>query len=143
MPTSADHPEVLVDTSVAVPLIVSDHVSHEQVRGALIDRPRRGLAGHAAFETLSVLTRMASPHRLSATATLRAIAHNFPATRHLGADAAADLQTTLAALGISGGAVYDALVGAVAQEQDVVLVTRDRRALSTYRALDIRVELLA
>jgi predicted nucleic acid-binding protein len=35
------------------------------------------------------------------------------------------------------------LVGAVAAEHGITLVTRDRRALSTYRALEVDVELLA
>jgi predicted nucleic acid-binding protein len=38
--------------------------------------------------------------------------------------------------------VYDALVGATAVEHRLVLATRDRRALDTYRALDVQVELL-
>jgi predicted nucleic acid-binding protein len=48
----------------------------------------------------------------------------------------------LAASGIAGGAVYDALVGACALEHGVVLATRDRRALGSYRALEVRVEVL-
>jgi len=39
--------------------------------------------------------------------------------------------------------VYDALVGAAAAEHRLVLVTRDRRALDTYRALGVDVELLS
>jgi predicted nucleic acid-binding protein len=39
--------------------------------------------------------------------------------------------------------VYDALVGAAAREQGLALATRDRRALDTYRALDVRLEVLA
>jgi predicted nucleic acid-binding protein len=45
----------------------------------------------------------------------------------------------LAEAGVSGGAVYDALVGATAGEQRVPLLTRDLRALPTYRALDVDV----
>ncbi len=45
--------------------------------------------------------------------------------------------------GIAGRAVYDALVAATAAEHDLVLATRDRRALDTYRKLDVAVELLA
>lgn len=46
----------------------------------------------------------------------------------------------MAQAGISGGGVYDALVGAVAVEHGVPLVTRDRRALRTYRSLDVDVD---
>jgi len=46
-------------------------------------------------------------------------------------------------LGIAGGSVFDALVGAVAVEHDVALLTRDRRALETYRALGVQVRIVA
>jgi len=59
MPTSADA-ELLVDTSVAVALMVSDHKHHEAVTLAGV---RLGLSGHAAFETFSVLTRLPPPLR--------------------------------------------------------------------------------
>jgi predicted nucleic acid-binding protein len=39
--------------------------------------------------------------------------------------------------------VYDALVGATAAEHGLPLVTRDLRAVDTYRALDVDVELIA
>ena len=38
--------------------------------------------------------------------------------------------------------MYDALVGAVAAQHGLTLVSRDRRALDTYRALGVTVELL-
>jgi predicted nucleic acid-binding protein len=44
--------------------------------------------------------------------------------------------------GIAGGSVYDALVGATAIEHRVKLATRDQRALATYRALQVDVEVL-
>ena len=39
-------------------------------------------------------------------------------------------------------AVYDALVGACAREHGLTLATRDQRALRTYHALEVAVELL-
>jgi predicted nucleic acid-binding protein len=57
--------------------------------------------------------------------------------------AAADVVSELPAAGIAGGAVYDALVGATAREHGLALATRDRRALDTYRALDVRLEVVA
>lgn len=103
MPTSAERPDVLVDTSVAVALVVGDHRFHEATMRALEGR-RLGLAGHAAVETFSVLTRLPPPSRR--------------------------------------GSVYDALVGATAVEHRSKLATRDRRAVDTYRALGVDVELL-
>ncbi len=56
--------------------------------------------------------------------------------------AAQDLFHRLVRLGIAGGAVYDALVAAAAVEHQIILATRDRRALDTYRALDAKVEVI-
>lgn len=134
-------PEFLVDTSVAVALTVADHEHHERTFAAFGGR-RLGLAGHAAFETFSVLTRLPTPARRAPATVARLLAESFPQTRFLGAEAAASLLARLAILGIAGGAVYDALVGACASEHGLVLATRDQRALEIYRALDVRVELV-
>lgn len=141
MPTSASRRPVLLDTSVAVPLAVSGHDHHDETFEVLAGR-KLGLAGHAAFETYSVLTRLPPPARLSPAAVTRLLTTNFPHSRFLSSDRAAELLGTLSEHGLGGGSVYDALVGAVAVEHDLTLVTRDRRALDTYRALDVTVELL-
>ena len=131
----------MVDTSVAVALTVADHEHHEPTFRALGGR-RLGLAGHAAFETFSVLTRLPPPARRSPAAVARLLAANFPHSRFLGARAAASLLGELETAGIAGGGVYDALVGAAASEHRLRLATRDRRALEIYRALEVDVELL-
>lgn len=135
-------PALLVDTSVAVALTVADHEQHEATIAAVGGR-RLGLCGHAAFETFSVLTRLPTPARRSAATVTGLLAEAFPGTTFLSARAAASLLNGLANLGIAGGAVYDALVGACALEHGLELATRDRRALETYRALAVPVELLA
>jgi len=132
---------LLVDTSVAVALTVADHEHHEATITA-VGGHRLGLAGHAAFETFSVLTRLPTPARRSPATVAGLLATAFPATRFLGAQAAASLLRGLGDAVIAGGAVYDALVGACAAEHGLALATRDRRALETYRALDVRVDLL-
>jgi predicted nucleic acid-binding protein len=81
--------------------------------------------------------------RQQAAAARRALSANFPETRYLGPEAGAALLSSLPSLGLSGGAVYDALVGATAREHNLPLITRDRRAIATYRALDINYELVA
>lgn len=144
MPTGAEPaaPDLLVDTSVAVPLVVADHTHHDMVSAA-VGKRRLGLAGHAAFETYSVLTRLPSPARRDPKVVGQVLHAGFPASRFLGADDAAALLGRLAGLGIAGGAVYDALVGAVAVAHRVPLATRDLRAADVYRALDVELELLA
>jgi predicted nucleic acid-binding protein len=142
MPASVRAPELLVDTSIAVALVVADHDHHEATLRALGSR-QLGLAGHAAFETFSVLTRLPPPARRTPATVARLLATNFPHSRYLSADAAAALLAELHAARIAGGAVYDALVGASAREHGIPLATRDRRALDTYRALDVRLEVLS
>ena len=142
MPASGSGPDLLVDTSIAVALTVADHEHHDSTFQALGDR-RLGLAGHAAFETFSVLTRLPPPARRTPATVARLIASGFPHSRFLSSKAAAELLSEIHAAGVAGGAVYDALVGAAAREHGVALATRDRRAIDTYRALDVRLELLA
>jgi hypothetical protein len=128
--------DLLVDTSVAVPLVVADHEHHATVSRS-VSRRRLGLAGHAAFETFSVLTRLPSPVRREPGVVDRILRAGFPSTRFLGADDARTLLGRLASLGIGGGAVYDALVGQVAVSSGLALATRDARALDVYRTLDV------
>ncbi len=143
MATSASRDALLlVDTSVAVALTVADHRNHGAVIDALAGS-RLGLAGHAAFETYSVLTRLPGPARRTPATVARLLAANFPHSRFLGDGATAALLARLPAAGIAGGSVYDALVGAAAAEHGLPLATRDARALDTYRALDVDFRLLA
>ena len=143
MATSARRREdLLVDTSVAVALTVADHEHHDETFDALQGR-RLGLAGHAAFETFSVLTRLPAPARRTPATVARLLARSFPHSRFLRADASRSLLERIDSIGIAGGSVYDALVGAVAAEHGLPLASRDRRALQTYRALDVEVEFLS
>jgi predicted nucleic acid-binding protein len=139
--TSARRP-LLVDTSVAVALAVADHEHHDDTFERLEGR-RLGLAGHAAFETVSVLTRLPAPTRRTPATVARLLAQSFPYSRFLGVEASASLLGRLESIGIAGGSVYDALVGAVAAEHGLSLASRDRRALEIYRVLDVEVEFLS
>lgn len=141
MPTSGRSPDVLVDTSVAVSLCVADHELHDVTTDAL-DGRRLGLAGHAAFETFSVLSRLPPPARRSPAVVARLLQVNFPASRFLSVEGATALLERFGDGEIAGGAVYDALVGATALEHRRPLATADRRALDTYRVLGVEVELL-
>ena len=141
MPTSGEEPQLLIDTSVAVALAAAGHEYHRATRMAIGDRSC-GLAGHAAFETFSVLTRLPPPNRRTPAAVALLLAHNFPGSRFLSAQGAGRLHARLSSLGLAGGAVYDALVAATAAEHGITLATRDRRAAETYRTLDIDFELI-
>jgi predicted nucleic acid-binding protein len=101
-----------------------------------------GLAGHAAFETFSVLTRLPPPARRSPEVVLRLLNANFPSIKYLTTSDAGALLAKFAILGIAGGSVYDALVGASAAESGLVLLTRDARAIPVYRALHVEIEVI-
>jgi len=140
--TDADERQVaLLDTSTAVALVVEDHEAHVATLDAVRGR-RLGLAGHAWFETYSVLTRLPPGLRRSPADALRMLARNFPASGFLGEAEAADLGGDMARLGISGGAVYDALVGAAARQHRLPLVSADTRARPVYEALGVEIELI-
>jgi len=139
LPTSAEH--VLVDTSAALALVQRENPFHQAARNRLLPC-HRGMSGHAAVELLSVLTRLPPPQRLSPAAALRLEVTNFPASRFLSASDTGDLLREFAAAGLTGGAVYDGLVAAAAREHKLPLITCDRRAEPTYRALAVTYELL-
>lgn len=142
MPTDMDvddPPIVLLDTSAAVALVLADHDRHAQALSAVAGR-RLGLAGHAWFETYSVLTRLPPGLRRSPGDAHRLLLHNFPDTRFLDPRGAADLGAELARVGIAGGTVYDALVGACARQHGLPLLSADDRARPTYAALGLTVE---
>lgn len=141
MPDESSEPPLLLDTSAAVALVTADHEAHRAVSDVVAGR-RLGLCGHAAFETFSVLTRLPPPARRTAPAVGRLLTASFPHSRFLSPEGAANLVRRLADLGLAGGAVYDALVGAAAEEHDLTLLTRDRRALATYREIGVRVEVV-
>lgn len=48
----------------------------------------------------------------------------------------------LAENGVTGGAAYDALVGLTAKAAGATLLTRDRRAVTTYQRLGVETELV-
>lgn len=134
--------ELLVDTSVAVPLVVADHDHHEAV-SKYVAGADLGLAGHAAFETYSVLTRLPSPLRRDPRTVNRILSSGFPRSVFLSPERTATLLRELSESGISGGAVYDALVGAAAVEAGLRLLSSDRRAADTYRLLNVDIEFLS
>lgn len=144
MPTDTsaeERPIALLDTSAAIALVVEDHEYHPLALEAVRGR-RLGLAGHAWFETFSVLTRLPGARRRSPADALRILTHDFPASVFMGEDEAAGLGQDLARLGVSGGAVYDALVAAAARQHGGPLVSGDARARPVYEALGVAIEVV-
>jgi predicted nucleic acid-binding protein len=128
----------LLDTSAAVPLLIETHPRHPAV-AAWARGKRLGLTGHSLAETYSVLTRLGGDARLTPADAAGLLKRRFAEVATLPDAVARALGERLAALGIGGGAVYDALVGLAAVERDLPLATSDRRARPTYDALGARV----
>jgi predicted nucleic acid-binding protein len=127
-----------LDTSVAIPLLVSTHRDH----AAIVrwwDQREIALSGHALAETYSVLTRLPGDARVAPADAARLIRERFAAPLTLAHDTFARLPDLLSPLGIAGGAVYDALVALAAIEHDAELATRDARAKATYEILGAHV----
>lgn len=132
---------VTCDTSVLVPALMAWHPEHGSCRAAVL-REVESIPAHVVLECYSVLTRLPAPHRVSAQDAGAALgglhlrALTLPASRYAG------IVAELAAGGIRGGSVYDALVAATAQHHGRRLLTRDRRARSTYDAVGVGYALL-
>ena len=129
------------DTGVLVAGFASWHEGHQSAAHALNQGVH--LVAHTVVETYSVLTRLPPPHRVTA-AVVQAYLTDVTSADYLTLDARPhrELINHLAAQNITGGATYDALVGATAKAAGATLLTRDRRAVRIYELLQVEYELL-
>jgi predicted nucleic acid-binding protein len=131
-----------VDTSVAIAGLLADHESHD-LADDVLGHAGRTIAPVVA-ETYSVLTRLPAPLRLDATSAAAIVNERLPSPHvALEADKYASLLQRLAAAHVSGGATYDGLIALTALDHDLELLSLDRRAARTYRALGVHFQLLA
>jgi predicted nucleic acid-binding protein len=98
------------------------HEHHAAVAAAietrLARRRRLAVAAHALAEAYAVLTRLPAPHRLAPTDAWALLSTNF-VTGNTGALAGAAYVALLAdaaARGVSGGRIYDVIIGASSAE---------------------------
>jgi predicted nucleic acid-binding protein len=131
------------DSSVVIPALDTSHESHEQV-AAFIERAGDvRLIAHVALEAYHVLTRVRPYRRLPPRAVAGAIRDSFPGPLvGLAPEEHWTLMEQAPRLGIVGGAVFDAFIAAAANRAGLTLVSRDRRAASTYAAVGVDCELL-
>jgi len=133
--------DAAVDTSVAVALLVACHEAHQLVLHA-IGKRRLALPQHALVETYSVLTRLPGDARIEPEDAVQLLDRNFDAVLIPKPESIVRIHQLCARSGIAGGAVYDALVGIAAQDHQIELLTRDRRAEGTYQRLGIAYSLI-
>lgn len=125
-----------VDSSVVIAALASWHEAHE---GARHEAHGQSVAAHAYLESYAVLTRLPPPRRLDGTMASALLSAWFPPARVLrpGEGFPDDYVARMAERDVSGGASYDALVALTAAEHGHELVTRDRRAETTYKRLGV------
>ncbi len=132
---------IAVDTSVVVAAFASWHEGHASAAAVFARAPR--IPAHVVIESFSVLTRLPPPHRAPADVVRAFLTQRFPgAPLHLPARGYMDLVARVTREGITGGAVYDALIAATAHHAGATLVTRDQRARVTYDRLRVPCEFL-
>jgi hypothetical protein len=100
------------------------------------------LSGHAAFESFSVLTRLPGALRLNAADAASALSLAFGDPCWLSDEQQSDLFSRLGSLGVTGGAIYDALVGEASRVHSRILLTGDARAARTYGLVGVKFELV-
>lgn len=132
---------IAVDTSVVVAGFASWHEGHRPATAVLAREPR--VPAHVLVETYSVLTRLPPPHRAPSAIVTAFLTQRFRQTPlMLPPRAWRGLLGQAADLGITGGAVYDALVAATARHAGATLLTRDRRAVAVYEKIGVTYELV-
>lgn len=132
---------IAADTSVVVAAFASWHQSHKVATRAL--GPGIRLIAQCAVESYSVLTRLPPPHRAPPDVVAEFLAERFP-EEYLVLDSAPlkSLLKRLPGLGVTGGAAYDAVIGATAAQFGGTLLSLDRRAAGTYLRSGCEVKLL-
>lgn len=128
------------DSSLLIPAVAPWHAEHARADRALGGIANLRMIGHVVCETYSYLTRSrprTSP--MVAASLLRALPGPFLVLSPEGHVRVLDL---VAKGGIMGGAMYDALIAAIALEADARLLSRDERAASTYQAIGVSFELV-
>lgn len=129
------------DTSVTIAALLDDHPAHGTAADALAECERT--IAHVAIETFSVLTRLPAPNRPKPSTVVTALTERLASTYvTLDAGSYEQVPSRLAAAGVAGGSTYDGLIALTALEHELKLVSRDRRAARTYRALGVRFTLL-
>lgn len=125
------------DTSVLVPAMANWHPASAAMRSVLDEHHVTAAAAHVMFECYSVLTRMPHDQQVRPAIAGAALDALGWTPISLSGDEQAALISRCAAANISGGAVYDALVGETARRHGMTLLTSDQRARRTYEALGV------
>lgn len=132
---------VTADTSVVVPLVCAWHEAHAETN-ATAGRVTR-LPAHVLIEAIATLTRLPAGLAVPSAQAAAVVRQRFPDDpMTLSSEGYLHLVEMASDAGLRGGQLYDALVGATVMATDALLLTRDRRAGPTYRAIGVPVRFL-
>ena len=133
---------VVVDSSVIVgALHFPTQKSRDMARSAIKAAPRP--LAQALSESYSTLTRLPIPIRISPQVAWNYLESAFPGSAIvLNADEHHETLKLLAHEGISGGRIYDGIIGAAARSVGAKLITADRRAGQIYLLIGVEFELV-
>jgi predicted nucleic acid-binding protein len=130
------------DSSVVIAALAPWHDAHHPARRALAGAEVR-LPGHVAFEVTSALSRMPEGRRIAAAVVFEALQRGFTESwLTIDGDSLRKALHTAVDAGVRGGALYDALIAATAVAHDAEVLSADRRALPTYRAMGAAVRFI-
>lgn len=130
------------DTSVVIPIVCAWHEAHAATLEAAAGVTC--LPAHVLIEAVATLTRLPGGLAVSSVQAATVVRERFPdEPLTLTADEYVQLVEAIKATGLRGGQIYDALVAATAKTANAVLLTRDRRAEPTYRAVEVQGKSLA
>jgi predicted nucleic acid-binding protein len=110
--------KAFLDTSVLVPVFYGDHVHHAASLDVFTRFEKADVCcgAHSLVEVYATLTRMPGKHRISGEQAMLFIAdiRERLSIVALTADEYADMLVQFSAIGIAGGAIYDALLASSA-----------------------------
>jgi toxin FitB len=128
------------DTTLAIASAYDDH-EHFALADAAIRTHKPVLAGHAAFEALSVLTRM-HDRRVSPATAAAVLNGTFGDPCWMTAEGSLRVFRLIAEANLAGRSIYDALVAQAALDNRRTLLSLDRRARRVYDTVGVDYEML-
>lgn len=128
------------DTSVLVPCFLEWHECHDPCRSksSLIN----ATISHTVFEAYAVMTRLPAGKNIRPKDAAELLKTLPQPIFQLDSQRSRELVNMFAAGSVYGGAAYDGLIAATAIHYDLTLLTRDQRAVKTYRSLGANYELV-
>lgn len=125
------------DSSTLIAAFAGWHEAHHEALDAIAGAR---LIGHTMFEFVSVMSRLPEPHRVETRLLADWLKGTFAQPPLvLSAKQTQSAVETLVTSGVTGGAIYDGLVGLIARTHETTLVSLDQRATLTYERLGVDV----